>query len=302
MNVRWKQYPPRWGHVHLPLTSRRDALRSLTLYAPSRRRSVAMQCAAWALIAVAGPAVLPGATRSEEALSGLASPDLVRRLASDVGRVDAVAYYARPQRSRSGFGMLLLRGGRRVAFVKLNDRSLGPRREHEALEALRRLRTPTFRVPTPIALGRVDRWTYLAVEPLPHDVHGPVGRLPLTRLCAEVSQALGALPKPNDTPARWVPMHGDLTPWNVRQRRPVPRGRPFVIDWEDWTWAPPHADVVRYRAANAVLRGRSSIDWAPHEDEARNYWIARDRPAAADGDPSDMRRRMLRVLRRGAAD
>jgi aminoglycoside phosphotransferase (APT) family kinase protein len=62
-------------------------------------------------------------------------------------------------------------------------------------------------------------------------------------------------------------MHGDLTPWNLRQRTD---GTLFLIDWEDAGWAPPGADEVYYWATEGFLSGGEML---LEPAEAREYWI-----------------------------
>ena len=50
-------------------------------------------------------------------------------------------------------------------------------------------------------------------------------------------------------------MHGDFTPWNLRQRRD---GTLILVDWEDAAWAPPGADEVYYAATAGVFGGRTT--------------------------------------------
>jgi hypothetical protein len=52
-----------------------------------------------------------------------------------------------------------------------------------------------------------------------------------------------SLSRPPDLPAHWRPMHGDFTPWNLREDR---AGRLWLLDWENAAWAPRGADLMRY--------------------------------------------------------
>jgi len=64
----------------------------------------------------------------------------------------------------------------------------------------------------------------------------------------------------------WRPMHGDLSPWNLRRRRGL-----FLVDWEDAGWGPPGADEVYFEAAATVVCGRAARrDWSP---AAVDFWI-----------------------------
>jgi aminoglycoside phosphotransferase (APT) family kinase protein len=64
-------------------------------------------------------------------------------------------------------------------------------------------------------------------------------------------------------------MHGDLTPWNLRE---LPDGRLILFDWEDAAWGPPHADMVLYRCTDAAVRKR--YRGVPDAGEAARYWLS----------------------------
>ena len=137
----------------------------------------------------------------------------------------------------------------------------------------------SFAVPEPLARGAVAGTGYLAAAPLAARLHHPPAAPPLREIAAEASDALRPLPAPPATPASWTPMHGDFTPWNLRR---VGR-RTFLLDWEQATWAPPHADEVLYVAVQASLRGGRAAavePWRPEQGDAVRYW--RDRLAAGE--------------------
>ena len=52
-------------------------------------------------------------------------------------------------------------------------------------------------------------------------------------------------------PSHWLPMHGDLVPWNLREDR---TGAATVLDWEDAGWGPHSADLFRFIVACYSLR------------------------------------------------
>jgi aminoglycoside phosphotransferase (APT) family kinase protein len=67
-------------------------------------------------------------------------------------------------------------------------------------------------------------------------------------------------------------MHGDLTPWNLRQ---LGDGRLVLFDWEEAGWGPPGADEVLYRATASVLRREPPGRLAA--GEAAEFWQDRIR-------------------------
>ena len=270
--TRFKSFPPGMGHIKVPITSRGAAASALTLYAACRPRAVWMHRFALAAIGVAGARALPGRAMPWEPPMG-ADPwrELLAEWSARFGRFDDFAIGERSQRSRTGFSVLLLAQGRPRAFVKLR------RGDHDALHAegvviqrMARFQPRSFTVPEPLGWGSVDEWGYLATAALPSPRHRIPESPPFGTLGAEIDLALRALPRPPETPGHWRPMHGDLTPWNLRQ---LPRGELVLFDWEDAAWAPPGADEVLYRASLTALGGPHS---GPCPDnEAVNFWLAR---------------------------
>jgi len=104
------------------------------------------------------------------------------------------------------------------------------------------------RIPAGIGEVEVDGWTGRRFEVVPRLTTTPTCSWErIVTVAADVSDHLArVLPRPSDTPAHWRPMHGDFTPWNLRQDR---RGRLWLLDWEEAEWAPRVADVLRYAAA-----------------------------------------------------
>jgi hypothetical protein len=101
---------------------------------------------------------------------------------------------------------------------------------------------------------------------------------------AEVRSALAGLPHDLPVPAHWAPMHGDLTPWNLRE---APRHGLLLYDWERAGWGPPGADEVLYRVTEADVHGGLRIGEArwlsARWPEAAAFWAARLRA----GRPAD---------------
>jgi hypothetical protein len=281
VNDRFKTFPPGWAHLRIPVGSRASARAGLALYAPCRPGGRAVQRAAWAAVSMAGPRVLPGPARDWQPPMGQAVWTQLRdEWEATVGTIDTAAVYEQPQASRSGLALLLLRGGGPVGFVKVrrgDDHAL--RVEHAALTGLQGAGIRAFRAPEPLALGAHDAWAYLMTTALPPRLSRPPRAPDLTSVAADVQRGLrDALPR-DGCPAHWQPMHGDLTPWNLREHR---RGRLSLVDWEDAAWGPPGADEVLYRATAAALRDEPA---ATGPAEAVAFW--RDRVAARPHDDRD---------------
>ena len=67
-------------------------------------------------------------------------------------------------------------------------------------------------------------------------------------------------------------MHGDFTPWNLRDiGEPVP----VLMDWEAITWAPPLADALWYDSVIEVSGLSIARSGITPSDETIRYWIDR---------------------------
>lgn len=271
--TRYKDFPPGWNHIQIPMTSKLGALAGVAMYTPSTRKGEWAQQAAWAAVSLGGPGLLPGRARHWE----LPGPEewqseLVARLTDHVGAFDGYCAYERRE-ARHGLLLLLLRRGIPIAFVKAieddeAESTLALDRERTALELVAKASVATFTAPTVVGGGRVGHWSYLALEPLPPRIHRMVDNPPLDMIIGEIQGALGELDHPADTPGHWLPAHGDLTPWNLRDVRNGPR---VLIDWEEAGWAPPGADEVLYVASAAAI-GRPIAGRTIEAGEAAAYW------------------------------
>lgn len=252
MTQRYKDFPPGWHHLRIPVTSRRSALAALAMYAACRPTAIWAQRVAWAGVWLAGPRILPGRAVPWVPLGDVAWSELMERLRAELPAFDTVAGYQRSQPGRGGCSLLLMRRDQPVAFLKLACSDDGaPSPAEHALAIMRRSRVTAFLVPQVLSGGALPGWRYFATTPLPSRLHRPPNAPPLDVIAREIDAALAALPRPAHSPSHWRPMHGDLTPWNLRQS-----GRQlFLVDWEQCGWGPPGADVLLYRVTDAVLRG-----------------------------------------------
>ncbi len=73
---------------------------------------------------------------------------------------------------------------------------------------------------------------------------------PLRTFTADLAVRLADLPRPADADPDAVPIHGDLTPWNLRRTR---RGL-ALFDWESAGWGSPEFDFDTYRRACNEIR------------------------------------------------
>lgn len=274
MDITLKRFPPHGGLL-VPLGSRGAAAGALSAYAACRPGAALARRAAAGWVRILGPGRLPGHAEAwHPPLPDDAWTALLETLRGAVP-FDALAVLERRQPDRAGFALLLLRGSRAAAFVKLRPLpAAGVHREAGALERLARAVPRAFSAPALLARGTAGAWGWLAATALPGPHHVPrAPRLP--QVAADVRRALADLPRPNDVPAHWMPMHGDLTPWNLREAH----GRLLLYDWERAAWAPPGADEVLYRVAEAALYGgrrpREARWLCARWPEAAAFWAAR---------------------------
>ena len=268
---RYKDFPPGWGHIKVPMSSRRAALAGLGLYSACRRRALWAQRAASAFVAIFGPEALPGRSFPWIPLSGMEWLELSDAWRRELGSFDGMAGYIRLQTSPTGLALLLLREGASIAFAKLRQGNCGSlSNERRALDAVWSYRPRAFQVPEPLLSGSAGRWDYLLSAPLPAGLHRPPRNPPLRPILEEIQAALAGLPRPPGTPDHWCPMHGDFSPWNLRQVR---GGSLVLIDWENAGWAPVGADEVFYRATWTALGYRPVARCDRHE--AVQFWLER---------------------------
>ncbi len=265
---RYKDFPPGWGHIKVPMSSRSAALAGLALYTPSLTRGIWAQRAAAACVTVFGPRALPGRSFPWTPVSEMEWQELSDRWRRELGAFDDMAGYSRLQASRTGLALVLLHKGSPIAFVKCRQGdSVSLTNERLAMEAVWSYRPRAFQVPEPLLSGSTGGWHYLVSAPLPPGLHRPPRNPPLRAILAEVEAALAVLPRPLETPDHWRPMHGDFAPWNLRQLRD---GSLVLVDWEEAGWAPPGADEVFYRATRAALEHRPADRCGTQE--AVQFW------------------------------
>jgi len=254
VRTRFRSFPPGRGHLKIPTSSRRAARAGLALYAPCRPKGILIRWAAWQIVGVFGAHATPGrATEWRPPVPDRVWADLTDAWSDEVGPFDGLAVYERPQASRSGFAVLLLKAGDPQAFVRLrqNGEALLAN-EWRALDAIYRSNPTLFVVPQPLARGNLGGWRFLMTTALSSGLHRMPDQPPLSRILEDVRRGLSALQRPTGIPDTWEPMHGDFTPWNLRQ---CSDGSLFLIDWEDAGWAPAGSDEVLYRAVEAVFSG-----------------------------------------------
>jgi len=219
-----------------------------------------------------GPSALPGRrTALVPPIDGQLWPELLYRLRHALGEFETIATYQRVQIDRPGMMLLLLSRSGPLAFVKirrLGDADIG--NECDALRSLRSFGPRSFSVPEVLLEDTIGDWNYLALEPLAPRMHRVPKDPPLRAIIEDVRRALTELPRGGGVPSHWCPMHGDLTPTNLRE---LPDRRLVLFDWEEAGWGPPGADAVLYRATVAALGGERPAPTG--DDEAIDFWLKR---------------------------
>jgi hypothetical protein len=266
----------------------------MTIYAGSKRRSMVLQRLAVSLVSILGPRALPGKTvgwqppMDRSIWDGMLA-DWEQRL----GAFDAVAVYLRRQSSRAGFSVLLIDGSATTGFVKIQPGSVeGLTEEFRAQDQVYTSKPRSFRVPAPLVVEESGGWAYLAMEPLPARIHTPAFDPPLDSVLKDIERGLDLDPRPATVPEHWSPMHGDLTPWNLRKSA----GELFLMDWENVGWGPPGADQALFTVATAALRHRR-VRTALNK-EAVAFWRDQIVARPSTGGQNRLRADLLRELNR----
>jgi hypothetical protein len=266
-----KRYPPFVGNIRIPVSSREEALAGTVLHAPTTRAAVALDRACTALIRIVGPVALPSRPREWTPPLAPNAWEEFRVLMDELlGGFDSVAVHERKRGSGRGFSALLLRGGTAVGFVRMQqERRSRFLREFDALQRLAQYGPKTFRAPDPIMLGRLGAWDYLVTSPL-GSRHRVSAVTDLSAVTDELREALTGTARPEHAPAHWTPMHGDFTPWNLRE---TDEGL-VLYDWERVSWGPMGADETLYGATMAALRGAV---FRPTYPEAVTFWLEKSK-------------------------
>ncbi len=290
-SVGFRRYPPTLGHVLLPAAPRSAALAGSTLYTAARTRGLLAQRLGRGMLRAFGTSWLPTADPIDVPLLPEHREALVVLLADHGLRPESIALYTRTQAARSGYAVLVINDARPVGFVRVGTPS-ELELECRALELLDITGPKTFRHPRLLgrtSLGTVDLVLQTAVL---DGYHRPPSRPPLDEIVGEVQSALSGLPKPPDTPSHWAPMHGDFTPWNLRQTG----SKLSLIDWESVGWGPPLADQVLYGAASKALGlRRPASGW---NLEACAFWLERIGIAGNSRD-ARLKKGLLEALEQG---
>lgn len=281
-------FPPGAPTVLITTGDRYAASLGVTMYTASRPIALAAQWAAWLSIRMIGARILPG---TAERLHVPQFEEIARSLRI-WGQQTPVAHYRRKD-GRSGRTFVCAGPSGRL-LVKIREDATRLEREQRLLAAVQRYRPRTFSAPRPVGLGTLtDGRAWSAQEMVFVAPHHPCLRLPagFEDDLAAVLKSVGMDDQPSES---FSLAHGDLSPWNLRRDH---RGRLWLFDWEDATWAPRGADRLYFEAAVAAIRPRreqTGIDGV--DGTAATYWLKRIAARPDSGQADQVNRRMIRTL------
>jgi hypothetical protein len=98
--------------------------------------------------------------------------------------------------------------------------------------------------------GRLEAIEFLATTSVAIGSQRAAIDAPLRTFTTDLAARLADLPRPADADPDAVPIHGDLTPWNLRRTR---RGL-ALFDWESAGWGSPGFDLDTYRRSCDEIR------------------------------------------------
>lgn len=169
------------------------------------------------------------------------------------------------QSGRRRLSMLARLTGNPVV-IKLGDGDDRLEREAAALDLLAAHPLPGIATPAPIAVGALTLpgatqvSTYLVTTSISLGRQRPAIDAPLRTFERDLATRLSSLPEPPrevahdaehaDSASELVPVHGDLTPWNLRR---TSHGL-ALFDWESAGWGPRGSDLAAYRRACDSVR------------------------------------------------
>lgn len=279
------------GRLLLPGTSRRDAVSGLALLAPNRRRALAATAGYLAAIWMLGPRRAGRRVDGTTDAMGVVDDELLAVLLDRLGPFTGIAMIDPRQSHRQRSALLAVRHGVPVAFVKANAHVEELDRERLALERL--ASAPLVcRIPRVLDHGRCGSIGWVATSPMTSGWTTPVTELPVGWRQGQELSGLADILGPAPSGAA-VPLHGDLTPWNLRRCA----GDTWLLDWEDACWGPSGADETYFHATATAACGASLRTTTP---ELARFWQERIRQRHVAGAERRFRDQLLEVLGRMA--
>lgn len=216
------------------------------------RRSVVDRCGT-GILAIAGAGRLPTATWPHWPPIGWPSLEAELRRQLPGFTVLGAVVPRQPNRPRLS---LIGRITGNLVVVKLGPPDDGIEREALVLDLLARDPLPWIATAERLEAGTMTidghAVAFLASSGLAAGHQRPAIDEPLRTFESDLAERLGDLPCVPDAtrPDDLVPVHGDLTPWNLRR---TPRGL-VLFDWESAGWGAPGSDLRLYRRSCDEVR------------------------------------------------
>lgn len=210
-----------------------------------------------ALVAVTGPRVWP-TSEGNWTWPSLSPEALVDALRPSMPAVRVLGAVMPRQPGRRRVSLLCQHAGNPV-IVKLGVEQPGTSMHTEAavLTLLTKRPLPGIATPQVIATGQID----IDIDDHDDEFHGPIQFLATSAIGIgsqrpavdaslrtfedDLADRLSTLARPDGDTSGLVPVHGDLTPWNLRR---TPRGL-ALFDWEAAGWGEAGSDLAMYRTA-----------------------------------------------------
>ncbi|QNE48064.1 phosphotransferase [Glaciihabitans sp. INWT7] len=268
----------------------------MSMHSPCTIPAVFAQRVLWSAVRIFGSRVLPGVRGVwDEPIARDTWDQFEAEWFETFGWWDRVSLYRRPQVSRSGCSLLLLRDGRGVGFVRITSEAERATQEFAVMSSVWSAHPESFVIARPVGIGHGPGWSWIGTESVPNYPLGAVRRAAVReRVVGEMGDVLEtALSRSDSTPPTWRGSHGDFAPWNLRTEL---GGRVRVIDWEDAVFAPPGADLL-YGAVTAHLTFGTALPQEADGEVVRWIESAVQNRLASDESLDSLNNRMLVILR-----
>lgn len=178
--------------------------------------------------------------------------ELADELASTLPGLQLIGAVTPRQKGRARLSLLGRMTGNLVV-VKLGQGGDGIDRERHALQLLARNPLPGISTPEPLAAGTIRRSEamidFLVTTAIALRRQRAAIDEPLRTFEHDLGSRLCELPRSGGN-RTFVPVHGDLTPWNLRR---TPRGL-SLFDWEAAGWDRSGTDLANYRVTSDAIR------------------------------------------------
>lgn len=233
----------------------RRARLTRTLTGASDWRRGLIDALAFSRVAVVGPGSLPDA--EDWGWPAMGADEVRHALRVHFPALRVLGAVLPRQTGRRRLSLLCHAAGSPMV-VKLGTDDAAARTEHRALELLTADPLPGIATPRPLGVGLLESpddgppIAFIATTALGLRTQRPAIDAQLRTFESDLATRLNSLPAPDKPVAGSIPVHGDLTPWNLRW---TSRGL-ALFDWEAVGWGAPGSDLERYRQASDEIRPR----------------------------------------------